>query len=86
MFELIKLFDCQQMPEIVRTQFFMAYRALNMQPGNNSIVKWDYWTKEGFRKQVSSSFRNQDISFVNMWLREHGASEKDGMVFIRHWW
>ena len=79
----MKVFDCQAMPQDVRTAFFECER--DKGAGNDCYVTWYYLndTLEG------EGFTNDFVyraALINNWLLENGAVVEDDEVLIKHWW
>lgn len=86
-FEMMKVFNCQDMPEDTKEAFFDVER-FNDTRTNDSYVCWPlgelaYGWKDAKTTEEKQHCKN--ILLVDAWLLEHGA--KDGEdVLVRHWW
>lgn len=82
-FELLKVFDCQDMPDDVRNAFFACSCA-----GNDVYVNW------GIAANILDPDDEYDMQIkkVDDWLISNGAEGPiDGRpygeeVLIKHWW
>ena len=70
MFKMLKVFDCQSMPDDVQKDFFDSY-----EKGNDVYVL--------FYNEFDPDI--QDQLFVK-WLYENGMTKEDEEVLINHWW
>ena len=70
MFKMMKVFDCQDMPDDVQKDFFDSY-----EKGNDVYVM--------FYNEFDPD--TQDQLFVK-WLYENGMTKEDEEVLINHWW
>lgn len=78
-FEMLKVFDCQDMPDDVRQVFFEM-----CEQGNNCYVAW--WPCEAtYLDDNDVRTDNPDHSKVDQWLLENGANP-DEKVIVRHSW
>lgn len=80
-YRMMKVFDCQDMPEDLRKEFF----ALWDDRGNDTFVKW------GIAESIYES--DDDINKrIDDWLVENGADAAPGdddsgeCVLISYWW
>ena len=48
--ELVKLFDCQDMPQNVRDSFFKDSGSPSFRGGNDCVVEWMLWGKTSGKK------------------------------------
>jgi hypothetical protein len=71
----MKVFDCQDMPEDLRTEFFEDEREGHGR-GNDVFISWYInYSTDPSPAQIA----------INKWLIENGAKD-DEEVLIRHWW
>jgi hypothetical protein len=75
MYELAKVFDCNQMPRDVRSIFIEWTEGIS----NDVYVAWDI--KDGFIDEDQKEKYNK----VSQWLRDNGATEEDTII-VSHWW
>ena len=75
-YETLKVFDCQDMPDEVREDFF-----LSTQQGNDCLVTV-YVDDESLDEAEQD---DGNLVSVILWLRENGAIE-DEKVIVKHWW
>ena len=73
--KMMKVFDCQYMPEDVKKAFF----DLTDDYKNDCYVSW-------FVKDELDDEDNDKALLVTKWLLEEGAEESDEEVLINHWW
>lgn len=80
--ETVKMLDCQDMPDDVRSAFMECYECV----GNDCIVTWQGWdadeTDSGWDPDDEDAKR---MRFVNAWLKEQGIQHGEKIV-IKHWW
>lgn len=80
MFKMMKVFDCQHMPNDVRVVFFNSTE----EAGNDSVIQHtvesEYYEDENYHL-VNNTYH----TIVDTWLRENGAEENE-TVMIKHWW
>lgn len=69
-FQLKKVFDCQAMPEDLRSLFFEHERK-GLGRGNDVYIDW--------------YINDSTDKLIDAWLLAQGA-EPDEHVLIRHWW
>ena len=74
--ETLKVFDCQDMPDKIREQFF--YREAR---DSDCYVAW--WVEPKITQETGN--QNEDYTPVDGWLLEQGATV-DEKVLIHHWW
>lgn len=80
MYETIKVFDCQQMPDNVRTVFFEQTDG----PGNDCYISW--WPQSPtYVEDDGSIATNDDHTIVDTWLVANGADVHE-KVIIKHYW
>lgn len=80
MYEMIKVFDCQQMPDDVRNKFFEQTDG----PGNDCYISW--WpTAQQYQEDDGTWQDHPDHTIVDNWLVAYGA-EVNEKVIIKHWW
>jgi len=72
---MMKVFDCQYMPEDIKKAFF----DLTDDYKNDCYVSW-------FVKDELDDEDNDKALLVTKWLLEEGAEESDEEVLINHWW
>lgn len=78
-YEMIKVFDCQKMPDDVRLKFFEQ-----TEHGNDCYISW--WPTSALYQEDDSTWaENPDYTIVDEWLLANGA-ELDEQVLIKHWW
>lgn len=76
---MLKVFDCQEMPDNVRHKMFD-----HCQQGNDCYVGW--WPQSPTYVEDDGSIApNEDYTIVDEWLLANGA-EVDERVLINHWW
>jgi hypothetical protein len=73
--KMMKVFDCQYMPEDIKKAFF----DLTDDYKNDCYVSW-------FVKDELDDEDNDKALLVTKWLLEEGAEESDEEVLINHWW
>lgn len=74
-FRLMKVFDCQQMPQEVRDALFKVSNV-----GNDCAIEW-YLDKDDEDYELL-----EETKVVQNWLLQNGASYEDDSVMIKHWW
>lgn len=80
MYTMMKVFDCQEMPDDVRRVFFEQ----TQDHGNSCYVSW--WpTSQQYQEDDGTWQDNEDYTIVDGWLRANGA-ELDEKVVVRHSW
>lgn len=79
---MMKVFDCQDMPDDVREKFFKLCSGGNS-VGNDCYVTW--YPVHPFFEEEGVLIVNEDCSIVDTWLLENGANE-DETVIVQHWW
>lgn len=80
MYEMMKVFDCQKMPDDVRHKFFEQTEG----HGNSCYVSW--WpTSAQYQEDDGTWQDNPDDTIVDGWLLANGA-ELDEKVIVRHSW
>lgn len=90
-FEMLKVFDCQDMPEDVKRAFF----DMKEMAGNDCYVSWwihdeRYPPEEEMDSYYREHKRKKDL--IDGWLIANGAdpapSEDDSgeRVLVKHWW
>jgi hypothetical protein len=80
MYEMRKVFDCQNMPNDVRTKFFVEM----CECSNDCYVSW--WPQTAtFVDDDGTTQPNEDHTIVDAWLLDNGA-EPDECVLVQHWW
>jgi hypothetical protein len=77
MYKMLKVFDCQAMPDDVRTKFFEQ-----CQQGNDCYVSW--WPTLPHYQEDDGTWQPNEDSIVDGWLVAYGA-EVDEKVLIKHW-
>lgn len=80
MYKVMKVFDCQDMPENLREKFFEFYSDYGK--SNDSCVTWEIG---------SNSEPEETEKLIDMWLVLNGADRatEDNCgeeVLIRYWW
>ena len=75
-YETLKVFDCQDMPDEIREDFFFI-----TQQGNDCLVTV-YVDDESLDE---AELDDVNLVSVILWLRENGAIE-DEKVIVKHWW
>lgn len=73
---IAKLYDCQQMPEEIKQEFFLMTEDYSP----NVYVGWDVLPASTGDRDIDTATHR-----VNRWLRQHGANEGEA-VLIKHWW
>jgi hypothetical protein len=73
-FTLMKVFDCQTMPQEVRDSLFKVSNV-----GNDCAIEW-------YLDDNDDDDLTEEIKAVQNWLLQNGASLDDGSVMIKHWW
>jgi hypothetical protein len=73
MFRMMKVFDCQKMPEDIRRAFFKVTSEFSI--GNDSAWEWHF---------EDDIYETAEI--VQNWLLQNGATLEDKSVIIKHWW
>lgn len=71
MFNLIKVFDCQEMPNDIKKLFF---ESINSSYTNNCYIHW-----------YVKYLEEDNFTLIDQWFIEHGASEGEKII-IKHWW
>lgn len=71
MFEMMKVFDCQDMPKEVRNSLFAYYDNVG-----NDVYVTHYNEEEP----------DEDSPEFVQWLYDGGMTSKDEFVLIKHWW
>ena len=80
MYEMMKVFDCQKMPDDVRLKFFEQTEG----HCNSCYVSW--WpTAPQYQEDDGSWQTNPDYTIVDGWLIANGA-DLDEKVVVRHSW
>lgn len=74
--KLVKVFDCQDMPDQAYEAFFDLFMDNNA--GNDCYV--DYWVE-----QPEEGVEDNKVTSVNDWLLANGANLKEHVI-IKHWW
>ena len=74
--KMMKVFDCQYMPEDIKKAFF----DLTDDYKNDCYVSWFV------RDELLDDEDNDKALLVTKWLLEEGAEESDEEVLINHWW
>ncbi len=69
-FKLVKMIDCQEMPEDIKHAYFEVTRG----ESNDCYLNW-FW---GFDS-------TEHYKKIDDWLLENGLTQKDNIV-IKHWW
>jgi len=100
LYQIVKLFDCQTMPEHVKKDFFN--KCQEWETHNDSIVTWyttdhfcitlpkDYTEgnilyKGTLPNGITSYLIVEGTSITNDWLLKNGAVPNEA-VYIKHWW
>ena len=79
--KLIKVFDCQEMPDDVREAFFCEKEA-----SNDCYVDWCLDDLPEDLNSEEDPCYGPDYLKVSKWLLENGASIDDKDIIIKHWW
>ena len=79
-----KIFDCQEMPDTLRKEFFKL-----TEQGNDSYIDWVIASEE-FEDDDKSEHRKA-IDAIDQWLINNGAEpgttdDCGEEVLIKHWW
>jgi hypothetical protein len=83
MFKIMKVFDCQDMPEDVRAAFFRLFEDQPIYNGYYVKLQLDFCPSED---------KLRDDIIVEKWLAENGAApasseDTEGEeVLVKHWW
>ncbi len=80
--KLMKVFDCQDMPDDVRESFF-DYCASGNSLGNDCYVDW--YSGDIVEEDEEQNPYSRNFSKVVTWLVSQGATV-DEHVIIKHWW
>lgn len=72
-FVVMKVFDCQDMPDELRARFFKLWDHKH----NDSSVTWEV---------NEDTDPDQDTKDVNDWLVANGANPEGESVIIQYWW
>lgn len=79
MYKMLKVFDCQEMPDDVRVKFFEQ-----CQQSNDCYVGW--WPESATYVEDDGSIApNDEHTIVDAWLLANGADPYE-QVLIKHWW
>jgi hypothetical protein len=82
MFKLMKVFDCQEMPDDVREAFFSNTEGMY---SNDCYI--NYWIAECPEIDYED---NDPHKVVDMWLKQFPLSPSEASgeepVIIKHWW
>ena len=76
--EMMKVFDCQKMPQDVRDAFFNDNQA-----SNDTYV--DHWVGEGYDEDYINDDVVDNLKKIDAWLKKNGAEDAEH-VLISHWW
>lgn len=84
-FKIMKVFDCQDMPEDIRRVFFDAH-----EERNDSYVLWTLETA-GINDTDTDKDYDADHKLIDQWLIDNGAKPGEPgrsgeTVLINHWW
>lgn len=74
--EIMQVFDCQDMPDIIRTEFYQDHEA-----GNDSYVKVRF---DEFKHNPAHRWDDSPWPLYYQWLLDNGAT--DNTVLVAHWW
>lgn len=72
---MMKVYDCQDMPEDVRNAFFAS---CDHDHGNDCLVTWNVFSLD-VEEYGDNHFE------VSNWLLANGADDNEDVV-IKHWW
>jgi len=69
-YKMMKVFDCQNMPQAVRTDFYEAQQGAGNDVYVKEYIEWD---------------EDTEPQLYQKWLLDNGADVTDE-VLIKHWW
>lgn len=76
----MKVFDCQDMPDDVRTYLFeSSYQ------GNDCYVSQEVFGPTYFDEDSNTDIECEEYNIVCQWLLDNGATIGE-YVIISHWW
>lgn len=83
-YDMMKVFDCQDMPDDVREKFFGLCSGGNG-VGNDCYIS--HWVAPTMvtRASTGETEVDEDHTIVDDWLLANGACEHEHVI-IQHWW
>lgn len=72
-YELLKVFDCTDMPTEVQNCFWKMHEG---KPNDIYVSFYPEWEDEKDKNSLA----------VLNWLKENGLEQSDKQVIIKHWW
>ncbi len=80
-YEMLKIFNCQDMPDDVREIFWDR----TMYVSNDCYVAWNL-EPSTYKDDEGVAHQNEDYTIVDDWLLMNGATTNDNKVLVSHWW
>lgn len=85
-YKMIKVFDCQDMPDDLRKKFFDYSESV----GNDCYITWymDEYFYDLEARETDGELEEYEIisNEISEWFTSNGANFKDKEILIKHWW